>query len=134
MGLLLKTLSILSGSNENTLLNCRAELSNKFGSAKLSSESEKMYIFEILENDLPNIAKQVIPKIMTREDADKLELNDLVTITFDYYNHSKKHELLKIISRVMIHFYNLTPGNIESLQESLMLLTTDFANFMQGRR
>lgn len=134
MGLFLKALSILSGSPEDTLLNSRAELSNKFGSGKLSCETERIYVFETLQKDLPNIAKEVIPKIMTREEADELELNDLVTIAYNYYDYAKKHELLRIISRVMIHFYNLKPGDIESLEEALMLFSIDFANFVQERR
>ncbi|WP_164489639.1 hypothetical protein [Rummeliibacillus sp. TYF005] len=45
MGFFLKALSVITGSNEETLLNARTEISNNFGSDHLSNETERDYVF-----------------------------------------------------------------------------------------
>ncbi|MGL5717344.1 MAG: hypothetical protein ACRCXT_13335 [Paraclostridium sp.] len=131
MSKFLKALSILSGSSEQDLLNTRAVFSDKFGKGKLSCEDERRYVFKKFGDDFYIIIKDVLPQIMSDEESDRLILSDIIMIQYNYYLDTNQNQFLLIFSRVMIHFYNLIPGDKDSLFKSLGLFSEDFARYMR---
>ena len=55
MGNLLKFLSALSGSSEETLLKARAQISNRYGIAVMSNETERNYILKKIASEIPKL-------------------------------------------------------------------------------
>ncbi|CAM5199704.1 hypothetical protein UACE39S_05812 [Ureibacillus acetophenoni] len=126
MGFLLKALSVITGSNEETLLNARAELSNNFGSGHLSNETERDYVFNEL---FKFFQKNGIPNELKNEPT-----GAIIGFVLDYLSQDKKNtKFLQVTNRVMVDFYNFELGNSETLIRALMKMGHDFEYYIEKK-
>lgn len=126
MGFLLKALSVLTGSSEETLLNARAEMSNKFGSGRLSTETEREYVFEQLYLFLKNNG---IPRELSNEPT-----GVIIGFILDYLVQDKRNgRFIQVTNRVLVDFYNFELGNTDTLIEALLKMGIDFERYVEHK-
>lgn len=126
MGFLLKTLSLLTGSSEELLLNARAEVSNNLGSGSISSESERTFVFDRF---LKFLKENGLPRELENEPT-----GVILAIILDILVQDKKnHKFIQVNNRVLVDFYNYELGNNNTLMPALMKMGVDFEKYLERK-
>jgi isocitrate lyase len=115
----LKLLSLLTGSNEMTLLNARAEISHTLGTSKISNSHEKNFV-------LDSICKDIVKYVDIGKAIDNnFSPYEVVYAVIEKRVNDNDREFLVIFNRVMVHYYQMKLGNEQSLAKALTELTDD---------
>lgn len=114
MGFLLKTLSILTGSSEETLLNARAEISNSVGKGNISTESERTFVFEKFASF---IERNGLPRELEDEPTGMI-----IAFILDF--------LVQVTNRVLVDFYNYELEKSDTLIPALLEMGEDFESYI----
>jgi hypothetical protein len=119
MGFGLNLLKVLTGSDEKTLLNARAEVNHLVGGNKISNNSEKNYVIETIIREMNELVD--FNKVI----EDNGTPVEVVSCIVDLHIRNNDKKFLVIFNRVMVEYYNLELGNSESLIKALSLLTEE---------
>lgn len=100
MGLGLKILSLISGSDEKTILNARAEIEDFIGTrSNTSNNSEREYIINALAKEIKNNPRYIQ---LSKRGIDK---SDVVCKVIDDKMNAGDIKELVIMKRVLVQYY-----------------------------
>ena len=123
---ILKFLSVLTGSPEQTLLNARIEVTDKLGGGgALSSIHEKEFIFDKFSRDMH--------RMFTIEQCNRTLTADIVGAMLEEYGRRGEKEILNAFNRVMVYYYNYELGNAKTLFPALILFSKEFDVYIKKR-
>ncbi|MBM7614142.1 hypothetical protein [Alkaliphilus hydrothermalis] len=114
MGLLRKTLSIILGSSEETLVTAKTELSRTLGDKRISNDTEKNYILDMIAKD-----------VIIHRCYGELDVEVIVMEQFNNYLKSWNRLQLQMLNRVLVCFYGYKLGDINTLPIAIKNLTFD---------
>lgn len=121
---LLKILSFLTGSSQETLLTAKAEMLNNLEKGDLSSADERKFVFEKLANDMFELYEDKVEVI---------QLMPMVEIVGEILeDHMKRGDknFLQIFNRVLVYFYDYELGNQDRFIPAMMTFSEDFEEYI----
>lgn len=114
MGILRKTLSIILGSPEETLVNAKSEISRALGSTAISNNTERNYIFDKVVNDV-----RLSPLYGIHD------INFVVLMVLNNYVDNWNGAQMQILARVLVDYYGYLIGNVDTLPNAVSRLAED---------
>lgn len=128
MGTFLKFLSLLTGSNEETILNARAEVAHAIGSSKVSHIKEKESVFDRYLNLLANLTD---PNEISKYSLGYTLMWVTDALTQNYRHAPEMVEFLQAVNRVLVHYYGFILGNPNTLPSAFEKMGNDLEIYLR---
>lgn len=128
MGTFLKFLSLLTGSDEETMLKARAEVAHAIGSSKVSNIKEKEYVFDCYLNLIANLTD---PNEINKYSLGYTLMSVTDNLTQNYLHEPEMVEFLQAVNRVLVHYYGFILGNPNTLTSAFEKMGNDLEIYLK---